>query len=127
MAMEPTELRVAVMDSARPGLVATLPVQRLSQGARAGRGALRLLLVGGVGVALIFVPLVHLCGAAIAFIGAPIAAFFAWKASALIGEGTFPCPKCEQSLKTPPRLSGWPARVHCDKCGAMVELKPTAA
>lgn len=71
--MQPTPVRVGVMDSQRPGLVVTLPVEQLSSRARLGRGA---------------------------------------------------CPKCTQPVPMTSGLAGWPARVHCRNCGAMVELNP---
>ena len=122
--MEPTPVRVGVMDSARPGLVVTLPVEQLSSRARAWRGAKRTLLVSGIGLLIIPVPLLHLCGVAVAFVAGPIAGVFAWKSTALFGAGEVPCPKCSQSVALTPKLAGWPARVHCQKCGAMVELQP---
>ena len=124
--MAPTAVRVAVMDSAKPGLVVTLPVEQLSPRARAWRGAKRTLLVSAIGLLIIPVPLLHLCGVALALVAGPIAGVFAWKSTALFGAGEVPCPKCGQAVPLTPRLAGWPARVHCQKCGAMVELKPAA-
>ena len=120
--MAPTPVRVGVMDSARPGLVVTLPVEQLSAGARAWRGLKRTLLVSGIGLMIVPVPLLHLCGVAVAVVAGPIAGVFAWKSTALFGSGEVPCPKCDQLVALTPRLAGWPARVHCQKCGAMVEL-----
>ena len=125
--MEPTPVRVGVMDSARPGLVVTLPVQQLSQGARAWRGLKRMLLVSAVGVLLIPVPLMHLCGLGVALLAGPIAGVFAWQSKAVFGGGEVPCPKCSQAVPLTAKLAGWPARVHCQKCGAMVELQPAVA
>lgn len=124
--MEPTSVRVGVMDSARPGLVVTLPVHQLSAGARAWRALRRMSIVSGVGLVLLLVPLMHVCGFVIALLAGPIAGAFAWKDSALIGTGEVPCPKCSEVVPLPAKLSGWPARVHCPKCGAMVELQLAA-
>jgi hypothetical protein len=114
-------------DAERPGLVVTLPVQHLSVGARAWRAFLRMSIVSGVGLVLIPVPLMHACGLVIALLAGPIAFAFALKHSALIGEGEVPCPKCREVVPMPRKLSGWPARVHCQKCGAMVELQLAGA
>lgn len=120
--MQPTAVHVGVMDSARAGKVVTLPVQALSQGVRVLRGLGRFALVAVVGVAIAVVPLIHLCGIAVVCAG-PIAGFLAWKRAARIGAGEIDCPKCDQRVQLPLKLMGWPARVHCEHCGAMVELK----
>lgn len=122
--MQPTPVRVGVMDSQRPGLVVTLPVDHLSSGARALRALLRLGIVSGVGVVVMLIPLVHLCGLTVALLGGPIAGVLTFRQSALIGAGSVSCPKCSEQVAMPPGLAGWPARVHCPKCGAMVELNP---
>lgn len=120
--MVPTAVHVGVMDSARPGKVVTLPVEVLSQGARALRGLGRFGLVAVVGIAVAVVPLIHLCGIAVVC-ASPVVGFLGWKGAALIGTGEFECPKCNQRIEVPPKLTGWPARVHCKQCGAMVELR----
>lgn len=123
--MKPTPVRVGVMDSQRPGLVMDLPVEELSSSARAWRAAKRALLVAAIGAAIAPIPLIHPCGFAILLVAAPIVGAFAFKETALIGgSGTVPCPKCDVPVALSKKLAGWPARVHCGKCGAMVELTP---
>lgn len=122
--MQPTPVHVAVMDSRKPGALVTLPVERLSPGARAWRGARRMLLVSGIGLVILPVPLMHACGAIIALVAGPIAGFFAWRSTAVLGRGEVPCPKCAVTLAVPEGLAGWPARLHCQACGAMAELRP---
>lgn len=122
--MQPTPVHVAVMDSSKPGVVATLPVEVLSPGARAWRGLKRTALVSGVGLLILPVPLVHLCGAAIALVAGPIAGVFAWRATAVLGSSEVQCPKCAGTLAVPEGLAGWPARLHCKACGSMAELRP---
>jgi hypothetical protein len=122
--MTPTPLRAGVMDSQRPGLDVTLPVLELSTGARVGRALLRLGIVSGVGLALVPVPLLHLCGALIALVAGPIAAIFAFRGRARLGAGQITCPKCTEALPVPDRLIGWPARFQCLACKAMIELRP---
>lgn len=122
--MQPTPVRVGVMDSQRPGLVIDLPVEKLSSSARAFRGLKRALLVCGLGALVIPIPLVHLCGVGIVLVAGPIAGVFAWRAAAVLGAAEVPCPKCSTPVAITPGLAGWPARVHCRGCGAMVELNP---
>lgn len=122
--MQPTPVRVGVMDSQRPGLVVTLPVEQLSSGARVMRGLLRMAIVSGIGLVVLLIPLVHACGALVAVFAGPIAGFFAWRQAALIGSGEVACPRCTQPVTMPAKLAGWPARLHCQQCGAMVELNP---
>lgn len=125
--MVPTPVRVGVMDSMRPGRVVDLPVEQLSSQVRLWRGLKRMLMVSALGAVVVPIPLLHLCGFAILLIAGPIAGVFAWKDAALIGTGEVPCPKCTEPVKTTLGLAGWPARVHCKKCGAMVELNRAEA
>ena len=122
--MEPTPVRVGVMDSMRPGLVVTLNVEQLSPQVRAWRGLKRTLIVSGIGAVVVFIPLVHACGLVVLLVAGPIAGVFAFRQAAIIGGGSVPCPKCSALVTMVEGLAGWPARVHCQKCGAMVELNP---
>lgn len=126
--LTPTPLRAGVMDSQRPGLVVTLPVLQLSTGARVLRALKRLALVSGIGLLIVPVPLLHVCGAVIAGVAGPIAAVFAFTARALVeGKGeVMVCPKCSKTLPLPAQLVGWPARFQCLECKAMIELTPEA-
>lgn len=125
--MLPTPVRVGVMDSMRPGRLVDLPVEQLSPRARLWRGLKRMLLVSAVGAVVVPIPLLHVCGFAMVLVAGPVAGVFAWRDAALIGMGEVPCPKCTEPVKTLPGLAGWPARLHCSKCGAMVELNPAQA
>ena len=121
---KPTPVRVGVMDSQRPGAVVDLPVQVLTPQARTLRGLSRGALVSALGLLLIPIPLIHFCVPVVVLVVGPIVGVFAWKKAAIIAAGqTFPCAKCTEPLTIPKSLAGWPARVHCGKCGAMVELK----
>lgn len=120
--MRPTDVRVGIMDSTREGAVATVPVLHLSRGARTLRSLKRLLLVSGVGAVLIPVPLIHVCGAVVAVIVGPLAAAWAFRTSAVMGDCQVPCPKCNQPVTLSSAHTGWPVRVQCMNCSAMVEL-----
>lgn len=122
-APSPTEVVIGVMDSSRPGQVAMLPVTTLSSGERAWRGLKRMLLVSAIGLCVVPLPLLHVCGAVVALIVGPIAGVFAARARAVFGACEVACAKCGQPLAIVDGTPGWPARVHCSKCGAMVELK----
>jgi hypothetical protein len=125
--MEAVPVHVGVMDSGKPGTVVTLQVDRLSAARRLGRAALRGLAVSGVGSVVTLVPLLHACGLFTVLLVGPLVAAFSLRASVLLGEGEVACPRCPAPVKIPARLAGWPARVHCGACGAMVELKPAPA
>ena len=122
--MQPTVLRIGSMDSQREKLSATLPVLRLSLGARVGRGLLRFVIVSGIGAALIPVPLLHLCGAIVAAIVGPVVGLFAFLPKAKVGAGEIVCPKCSQPVVVRDGVMGWPARVQCLGCKSMLELTP---
>ncbi len=123
--LKPTPVRVGVMDSKREGTVVDLGVQVLTPSQRTMRGITHGGLVSLLGLLLIPIPLIHFCVPVVVLVAGPIVGVFAWKKAAVIGAGqTLPCAKCNEPLTIPKNLAGWPARVHCSKCGAMVELNP---
>lgn len=132
--MEPTPVRVSLMESRRPGLVVTLPALHLGVLQRLGRTLKRLLVVTGCSLLALNVtilalpfPTVHLCTVPVALILGPLAAVFTWQARALLGGGAVPCPHCSASVAVPEQLPGWPARMNCQACGVRVELTPALA
>lgn len=127
LSLQPMTLRVGVMDSARPGSSVSHPVQVLSGGQRAWRGLKRLLVVSAIGVCIVPLPLLHVCGLVVALVAGPIAGVFAARAHALLGAGEVTCAKCEKPVQVAEGTAGWPARVHCSACGAMLELRPEAS
>jgi hypothetical protein len=121
--LQQTPVRVGVMDSKREGEIVNLGVEVLTPSARTWRGISRGALVSALGLLLIPIPLIHFCVPVVVLVAGPIVGVFAWKKAAVIGAGqAFPCAKCNEQLTIPKNLAGWPARVHCSKCGAMVEL-----
>lgn len=124
--LKPTPVRVGVMDSQRPGQVVELGVEVLAPSARTWRGITRGLLVSASGLLLLPVPVAHfVCLPIVVLVGGPIAGVFAWRQQALVGAGqSVPCAKCNEPIAIARKLGGWPARLHCGKCGAMVELNP---
>lgn len=125
--MEAVPVHVGVMDSQRPGTVVTLQVDSLSAARRLGRAALRGLMVSGVGLGVTLLPLLHACGLFTVLLVGPLVAAFSLRASVLLAEGEVACPRCAAPVGISAKLAGWPARVHCGSCGAMVELKPAPA
>lgn len=129
--LQPTLVRIGVMDSRRPQVVASVPARHLGAAARLWRGLRRTLLVTGTGflvgnVALVMVPIphVHLCLLPLSFVFGPIFGAFAWRDRALLGAAAVDCPRCGQQATVPERLAGWPARFNCQHCHIMVELNP---
>lgn len=124
--LKPMPVRVGVMDSQRAGQVVDLGVEVLTPSARTWRGLTRGLMVSAAGLLLLPVPVAHfICLPIVVLVGGPIAGVFAWRQLAVIGAGqAVPCAKCNEQITIPKNLAGWPARLHCGKCGAMVELNP---
>lgn len=122
--MQPTALRLGIMDSQREKVAVTLPVHELSVGARLGRGVLRFLGVSLVGAVLALVPLMHLCGAVVAVVVGPIVGVFSFLPKARVGAGEVACPKCAGAVSVRDGVMGWPARVQCLSCKSMLELTP---
>jgi len=129
--MEPTLVRIGVMDSRRPQAVVTVPVRHLRGWERLRRALARVLAITGTGlvvgnIALLVVPFphVHLCLFPVALILGPIIGVAAWRDRALLGPGAIGCPRCGDSTAVPAQLAGWPARFNCDHCHIMVELNP---
>jgi ribosomal protein S27AE len=124
--METANVRVAVMDSAQPGVVAAVQVDPLARGRRLGRGALRWLLLSGVGAVVVVLPLLHVCGLVLVLLAAPVAGVLAYRVQVLLGEGQVPCPKCGAVVPVPAGTAGWPARLHCGACGSSLRVRPEA-
>ncbi|MEW6434242.1 MAG: hypothetical protein AB1730_22300 [Myxococcota bacterium] len=129
--MEPTLVRIGVMDSRRPQEVVSLPVRHLRQLERVGRGLKRMLSITGIGllvanVFLLVIPLphIHLCLLPIALTAGPIIGVAAWRQRVLLAAGPIACPRCDAPVLLPAELPGWPARLNCESCAAMVELNP---
>ena len=130
--MEPTHVRVGMMDaSKRPEMVVTVPARKLPLPERAWRAARRvlgvsgvLLLVGNVLLLMLPFPHLHLCLFPMAFVLGPLLGFFAWRDRVVLAASELPCPHCHEAVKVPEGLSGWPARFNCERCGIMVELNP---
>lgn len=117
------------MEWHRPQRVATLEVTHLRWVERLWRGARRgllvsggLLVVGNIALILMPAPHLHLCLFPLAFVLGPVVAAFGIKDRVLIEPTTLPCPRCQQPVVIADKLGGWPARVNCEACAAMVEL-----
>lgn len=121
------QVELSVMYSERPPASARLEVRPVPLRARATRAVLLfvgLLLVGAVVTVL---PLLHLCGASVVLVVAPVAAWLAWKTSVVtVGEQQVVCPKCTATIAVSAARSGWPIRLQCDGCGASLSAAPVA-
>jgi hypothetical protein len=122
------KVNLAVMESAREPTGGELAVTELSVQRRAGRAALRGLMVGAVAAVVMILPLLHLCGALGVLLAAPVAAWFGWRSSVLtLGEQQVACPKCAAVVKVDAGKAGWPVRLHCDACGVSFGATPSPA
>ena len=127
--MEPTAVRIRMMDSTRPGLVATLAARHLSRWERFRRASGRMLLVSSIALfisnfMLLVVPAphLHLCSLPLSLILGPLVAFLAWRQRVLLGAAEISCARCRKPVTVPANHPGWPARMNCLHCGIMVEL-----
>ncbi len=127
--MEPTSVRIGMMDSTRPGLVMTLPARHLTRWQRFRRAFSRMLMVSGIALfisnfMLLVVPAphLHLCSLPLSFIIGPVVAFVSWRQRALLGATEVACARCRKPVSVPENQPGWPARMNCLHCGIMVEL-----
>jgi hypothetical protein len=127
--MEPTLVRIGVMDSRRPQVVVSVAARHLRTWDRLRRALGRTAAVTGVGlllgnVALVVVPVphVHLCLFPISLILGPIVGVAAWRDRVLLAASALACPRCGGVADVPADLPGWPARFNCEHCGIMVEL-----
>lgn len=125
----PTQVRVGVMDSARPGEVVTLQVRHLGAGERFRLAMWRFFWVGFLALFIsnfillvIPAPHIHLCSLPIALALGPFVAFLTWRIRARFDAQTMRCPRCPHDIEVPLNLGGWPARFNCVHCGRMVEL-----
>lgn len=127
--MEPTAVRIGMMDSTRPGLVVTLPARHLGRWARLRRALSRLIIVSSIALLvsnfmLLIVPAphLHLCSLPLAIIVGPLVAFLAWRQQVLLAATEIACARCGKPVSVPQDHPGWPARMNCLHCGIMVEL-----
>lgn len=127
--MEPTFVRIGMMDSTRPGLVVTLPARHLSRFERLRRALVRMSLVSVIALfisnlMLLVVPAphVHLCSLPLAIILGPLVGFLVWRQRALLAASEIECARCRKPVAVPANHPGWPARMNCLHCGIMVEL-----
>jgi hypothetical protein len=129
--VEPTFVRIGMMDSRRPQQVLTLPARQLRLLERLWRATRRvfgvtglLLLLGNVALLMAPFPHLHLCLFPIALVLGPLLGWFAWRDRVVLAESRLPCPRCHHTLVVPEGTRGWPARFNCEQCGIMVELNP---
>jgi hypothetical protein len=127
--MEPTPVRIGMMDSTRPGLVVTLPARHLSGWERFRRAFGRMMIVSTIALVisnfmLLIVPAphVHLCSLPLSIIIGPLVAYVVWRERVLLGATEIACARCRKPVAVPQDHPGWPARMNCLHCGIMVEL-----
>lgn len=131
--MEPTLVRIGVMDSRRPQEVVALPARHLHPLERLARGLKRMVTIVGVGLlvgnfllVVIPFPAVHLCLIPVALIVGPIFGVATWKDRVLLAAQSIECPRCGGAAEVPAELPGWPARFNCERCAIMVEINAAA-
>jgi hypothetical protein len=127
--VEPTSVRIGMMDSRRPGVVTVLQARHLTRAQRLARALRRfvvaaLLSVVVLNVLLLFVPVpvLHLCTLPAAVLVAPILTVVTFRQTVLLAACEVPCPRCGEPVAFPADFPGWPARRNCLGCGIMVEL-----
>jgi ribosomal protein S27AE len=102
------------------GLRAAAAARRARRG-RVGAGAL----VSAIGGLVVILPILHLCGAALLFLGGPILAAVTFRVSVLtVGEQQVACPKCDAAVPVDAKSGGWPVRLHCGSCGSTFSARP---
>lgn len=127
--MEPTPVRIGMMDSTRPGLVVTLLARHLTHFERLRRALGRMtivaviaLFVANLMLLVVPAPHVHLCSLPLAIILGPLVGFLTWRERALLAAGEIECARCRKPVTVPANQPGWPARMNCLHCGIMVQL-----
>jgi hypothetical protein len=127
--VEPTAVRIGLMDSRRPGLVEWLPARHLTPMQRAWRALKRGFVVGGTSLVVtnllvLFVPIpwLHFCTVPFAILAGPLMAVLTVRERALLGACVVKCPRCRETVEVPKDFPGWPARKNCLACGIMVQL-----
>jgi hypothetical protein len=129
--VEPTQVRIGMMDITRPQEVAVIPARHLGWLERVWRAMRRTLGISGTGllignILLMMLPFphLHLCLFPIALVLGPLLGWFAWRDRVELASAQLPCPRCHGTVTVPEGLHGWPARFNCAECGIMVELQP---
>lgn len=115
-----------LMDGHRPVGHTMLTIRRLGAPHRLVRAAGRFGMVAAAGGAVALIPLMHLCGALVVLLAAPVVAFMAWRPQVLTTTAcTLACPQCKAPVTLPPGATGWPVQVHCEACGITMSARPT--
>ena len=115
MTLQPVDLNI--MDSERTPVRTELEVESIAVGKRVGRGLVRLLACWAIGVACVFVPLLHFVLVPGFLLLGPV---LAWKASAAtvrVSSTQVTCPRCAVVTPVEPGTTGWPIRLWCASCG----------
>lgn len=122
--MEPVAVHVRLMDSQAEPKPAVLQARSVPFAERVLRGLKRLGLVSGIGLVVLVLPVLHLCGAVVALVVGPVAAFLAFRGTAVLQAGTVECPRCAAQAAIEDGTTGWPARLHCLHCGSTFDAWP---
>ncbi len=121
------EVVLQIRDSQREPVKATLEVEHIAPGQRAGRAALRLVILWALAVGAILIPLLHFVLVPGLFILGPILAWLAFRATVKVRSTSITCPKCQATSTIESGLTGWPVTLRCSSCSTTFFAKPTHA
>lgn len=98
----------------------------LTNGQRAGRAAIGLLVCWLLAVAFVFVPILHFIMPFVFLIAGPIVAWMRYKGTSVVLGGLAICPRCQAPMRIKKATETWPIEASCDECRAIVhvETKP---
>jgi hypothetical protein len=119
------QVELSVMYSQRPAVPVELEIRSVPFGVRVLRSAGLLLGLVVLGVFVTVLPLLHLCGAGLLLVVAPVSAWVAWKTTVVtVGLQRVGCPKCAAVVAVDEAKRGWPIRLQCEGCGSSLRAMP---
>ncbi len=122
---EATDVTLQIRDSAREPTSTTLEIEHFSGGKRAGRAALRLVVLWALAVGAIMIPLLHFVLVPAFFVLGPVFAWLGFRATVELKSTTVTCPKCEKTSTIEEGTTGWPATLRCSECSTTFFARPT--
>jgi len=118
------DVMLQIRDSQRDPVPAKLEVEHINPGQRAGRAAVRLVILWVLAVGAILIPLLHFVLVPGLFIMGPVLAWFAFRATVKVLSTSITCPKCQANSTIEKGLTGWPVTLRCSSCSTTFFATP---
>ncbi|MBI2374843.1 MAG: hypothetical protein HYV07_12675 [Deltaproteobacteria bacterium] len=118
---------VRALHLSREPIEATIAVEPLLSSERVERALVRLGVCWFFAAVSVFVPLFHFVLVPTLFLAGPVLAILGSRTRVrVVPSQDVPCAKCAQPVAVGEGITGWPARLNCRSCSAILDLRPSA-